>query len=341
MSAHSQKRVAFQLLQFLKQSIDDGSIKSDDVEGIEVASQCISEAFGVDIESAADQQAFKLDQSLTTVLDKYAQQQQESSASTAQPAKAPATPEQKAQAEKAKARGNQLMASKDYEGAIKAYAEAIEADDKNPVYWSNRAAAHSQLQNHSSAISDARQALTIDPNFSKAYSRLGHALFSSGEYQEAVEAYEKGLELDPSNATMKSSLATAKGRIPAPASTTSDESSSSPVSSRGAPGAGAGAGAGGFPGLPGGMDLASLMNNPAIMQMAQQMMANGGLEQLMNNPMLRNMMNGAGGGGGMPSLEQMMADPEMRRMAEQFGRSMGGGAGRGGGNNNNGDNMFS
>ncbi|KAM0786355.1 hypothetical protein ACM66B_001826 [Microbotryomycetes sp. NB124-2] len=337
MSAHSQKRVAFQLLQFLKQSIEDGSIKSDDVEGIEVASQCISEAFGVDLDSSADQQAFKLDESLTTVMDKHAQQQQ-SSASSSKPTKAPATAEQKAQAEKAKARGNQLMASKDYEGAIKAYAEAIESDDKNPVYWSNRAAAHSQLQNHSSAISDARQALVIDPKFSKAYSRLGHALFSSGEYQEAVEAYEKGLELDPSNATMKSSLATAKGRLPKPEASASDDAGSAPVSSRGAPGAGAGAG--GFPGLPGGMDLASLMNNPAIMQMAQQMMSNGGLEQLMNNPMLRNMMNGAGGAGGMPSLEQMMADPEMRRMAEQFGRSMGGGAGRGG-NNNNGDNMFS
>lgn len=30
------------------------------------------------------------------------------------------------------------MAAKDYDGAIKAYGEAIEHDDKNPVYWSNR-----------------------------------------------------------------------------------------------------------------------------------------------------------------------------------------------------------
>jgi small glutamine-rich tetratricopeptide repeat-containing protein alpha len=38
------------------------------------------------------------------------------------------------------------------------------------------------------------------------------------------------------------------------------------------------AGLGGGGGMP---DLASLMNNPMIMQMAQQMMANGGLESLM------------------------------------------------------------
>ena len=47
---------------------------------------------------------------------------------------------------------------------------------------------------------------------------------------------------------------------------------------------GAGAGAGGMP------DLASMMQNPMMMQMAQQLMANGGLERLMSNPSLANMV---------------------------------------------------
>jgi small glutamine-rich tetratricopeptide repeat-containing protein alpha len=46
-----------------------------------------------------------------------------------------------------------------------------------------------------------------------------------------------------------------------------------------------GGGAGGTP------DLASMMNNPAMMQMAQQMMANGGLERLMSNPAVANMVS--------------------------------------------------
>jgi hypothetical protein len=46
-----------------------------------------------------------------------------------------------------------------------------------------------------------------------------------------------------------------------------------------------GAGGGGMP------DLASMMNNPAMMQMAQQMMANGGLERLMSNPAVSNMVS--------------------------------------------------
>ena len=42
-------------------------------------------------------------------------------------------------------------------------------------------------------------------------------------------------------------------------------------------GGGGGGGGGGMP------DLSSIMNNPAIMGMAQQMMANGGLERMMGN----------------------------------------------------------
>lgn len=49
-------------------------------------------------------------------------------------------------------------------------------------------------------------------------------------------------------------------------------------------GGGAGGGAGGMP------DLASMMSNPAVMQMAQQMMANGGLDGLMGNPAVQNMV---------------------------------------------------
>ena len=50
---------------------------------------------------------------------------------------------------------------------------------------------------------------------------------------------------------------------------------------------GMGGGAGG--GMP---DMASMMNNPAVMQMAQQMMANGGLDGLMSNPAVQNMVCG-------------------------------------------------
>jgi small glutamine-rich tetratricopeptide repeat-containing protein alpha len=94
-------------------------------------------------------------------------------------------------------------------------------------------------------------------------------------------------------------------------------------------GAGGAGGAGGMP------DLASMMNNPAMMQMAQQMMANGGLERLMSNPTVANMvsciesrrfvvawltssahcqMNQMNSGGGLPSMQDLMANPELREL---------------------------
>lgn len=54
---------------------------------------------------------------------------------------------------------------------------------------------------------------------------------------------------------------------------------------RGMGGGGGGGGGGGMP------DIASLMSNPALMGMAQQMMANGGLENLMRNPNVANMVS--------------------------------------------------
>ncbi|GAA5940280.1 hypothetical protein JCM10213_008387 [Rhodosporidiobolus nylandii] len=338
-SATSTKRAAWATLDFLTQSLKDGSVKADDKESLEVAIQCIGEAFGVDLEQ---KEAYSVGKSLPALLDEAA-----AAAPSAAPTVKEPSADDKKEADAAKSKGNQLMAKKDYQGAIDAYTEAIEKDATNAVFWSNRAAAYSQIQDHKSAVRDAREALNIDPSFSKAYSRLGHALFSIGEYEEAVDAYEKGLELDPTNATMKSSLNTARSRLPASSSTPAAEEGSV---ERNAPAAGAGAGgAGGIPGFPGmgaGMPgLADMMNNPAIMNMAQQMMQNGGLEQIMNNPMMQQMMNAmGGGGGGMPDMNALMNDPTMRRMAEQFGGAMGGGrGGRGSGSGNDGgnSNMYS
>ena len=81
-------------------------------------------------------------------------------------------------------------------------------------------------------------------------------------------------------------------------------------------------------------DIASLLQNPMMMQMAQQMMANGGMERMMQNPAVANMvsastlclfvrgilirpfaqMNRVQNGGQMPSMAEIMADPNLREM---------------------------
>jgi small glutamine-rich tetratricopeptide repeat-containing protein alpha len=78
----------------------------------------------------------------------------------------------------------------------------------------------------------------------------------------------------------------------------SDDNSPAPRSAPGGAGPGLGAGLGGMADLLSGMggggggmpDMASIMNNPQLMAMAQQMAANGGLANLMQNPAVANMV---------------------------------------------------
>ena len=74
-------------------------------------------------------------------------------------------------------------------------------------------------------------------------------------------------------------------------------------------------------------DLSSIMQNPMMRNMAQNLMSNPEMmNNIMNNPQLRNMagrFGGGGGGGGagasgqgggMPNLSEMMNDPAIAEM---------------------------
>ena len=84
------------------------------------------------------------------------------------------------------------------------------------------------------------------------------------------------VELDPSNASLKSSLSTARSRAAEGSDGSRDVGASSPPPAGGAGAANPFAGLAGLGGLGGGAggmpDIASLLQNPQLMQMAQQMM---------------------------------------------------------------------
>lgn len=67
----------------------------------------------------------------------------------------------------------QSLLSQKYSAAIEKYTAALAIDSANPVYYSNRAAAYSSTGDHAAAVADANKALEADPNFVKAFSRLG------------------------------------------------------------------------------------------------------------------------------------------------------------------------
>jgi small glutamine-rich tetratricopeptide repeat-containing protein alpha len=212
------------------------------------------------------------------------------------------------QAEEYKNLGNQKLSAHQYQEAVDNYSKAIEFDPNNAIYYANRAAAYSHLNKHQLAIDDCNSAIAKNPNYGKAYSRLGLANFSLGKYAEAVTNYKRALELDPTNVTIKQSLDSAEkklreasnpggGRIPEGLADIVNNPLFQNLAQNLSAGAGAGAGAqganagtgadaGGNTEMP---DVSQLLNNPALLNMAQNVMSQPGFSEMLNNPAMMNM----------------------------------------------------
>lgn len=115
-----------------------------------------------------------------------------------------------------KDQGNRHMSNKEYEKALHEYNLAIQLSPSGPnshVYYSNRAAAHCYLANYDAATADCKTSISLNPSYEKAHSRLGLSLFFRGEYEDAIAAYSKSLELDPTNRASLSYLVKSKARL--------------------------------------------------------------------------------------------------------------------------------
>lgn len=144
--------------------------------------QCIGEAFEVDPSNETQRNLLSVKPAtLPSIFDVFLKTRDKlnapaaasPSSTTAPPQTAGPSDEDKAAAEKLKASGNALMSSKQYDAAIEAYTKAIALDPSNAVYYSNRAAAYSSKNDHTSAIADAEKAIETDSGFVRAYHRLG------------------------------------------------------------------------------------------------------------------------------------------------------------------------
>jgi small glutamine-rich tetratricopeptide repeat-containing protein alpha len=59
-------------------------------------------------------------------------------------------------------------------------------------------------QMYDMAIKDCEKAVTLKPDFAKAFSRLGTAHFQAGRFREAIDkGYKKALELEPGSAQVR------------------------------------------------------------------------------------------------------------------------------------------
>lgn len=238
----------------------------------------------------------------------------------------PVSEQNRLKAEALKEKGNAFMANQqEIREAVKCYDEAMNLNPANAVYYSNRAAANTSIGDYKAAITDCKLALVADPNFAKAYSRLGVAYSKCNKLQLALQAAEKAVSMEPTNERFLKGLEKIKELVSEGGGGRSAETNSGSVPPPPQPGAGmfgpggmenllsnfglggmgaglggagmGGAAAGGAPGAGapgmGGMfdgllnsgSLQSMFSDPSVMQSVAQAMQNPEMQNMVQNMM--------------------------------------------------------
>ncbi|KAI9854657.1 MAG: hypothetical protein M1830_006517 [Pleopsidium flavum] len=70
-----------------------------------------------------------------------------------------------------KQKGNKAFAAHDWLTAVDFYTQAIEANDKDPSFYCNRAQANIKLESYGYAVADATKAIELDPEYAKVHIR--------------------------------------------------------------------------------------------------------------------------------------------------------------------------
>uniref|UniRef100_A0A7E4UYW8 SGTA_dimer domain-containing protein n=1 Tax=Panagrellus redivivus TaxID=6233 RepID=A0A7E4UYW8_PANRE len=276
-----EKKLTVAFIQFLRQKVSQREFNEGGLESLEIAVQCLENAFSLGDKDYAFQPGKTLLQLLVDAEGLTGEEEP----------RAP-TAAEIAEANKFKEEGNEFVKANKLNEAIDKYNQAIKLT-RDPVYFCNRAAAYCRLEQFDLAIQDCRTALALDDKYAKAYGRMGLAFSCQNNYVEAVEAYRKALELDPNNESYKNNMAIAEEK-----KTQAEEqfrANPNPFGGLGGLGNLLG-GAGGPP------DLGSFLNDPNMMQTAMQMMNDPNIQNMMNS-MMGSFMGGAAPGGGAPGAE--------------------------------------
>ncbi|KFK37883.1 hypothetical protein AALP_AA3G041700 [Arabis alpina] len=107
------------------------------------------------------------------------------------------SPEAKAKAAEAKARGQDAFHRKDFQMAIDAYTQAIDFDPTDHTFFSNRSLCWLRLGQAEQALSDAKTCRELKPDWPKGCFREGAALRLLERFDEAANAFYEGVLLSP------------------------------------------------------------------------------------------------------------------------------------------------
>ncbi|KFD59101.1 hypothetical protein M514_00264 [Trichuris suis] len=208
------QRLVYSILEFLQEVIQRKSLPSDKNEAVEVAVQVLRTAFDIDPKD----ENLRTGVSLSHLFER--------AVAEIKPEDVPE--ELKAKAEALKNEGNDCMSFGAFDAAVQKYTAALDLH-RCPIYYCNRAAALSKLGEHRKALDDCKMALALDPDYCKAYGRMGLAYFNLGMYADAAETYKKAYELDPSNENFLCNMRLAENRASRQQSSTPDANSWRPA----------------------------------------------------------------------------------------------------------------
>ncbi|XP_040571764.1 uncharacterized protein [Lepeophtheirus salmonis] len=111
---------------------------------------------------------------------------------------------QKAVVEKDK--GNEFFKKGEYQRAVDCYTEGLKCDPKSAILAANRGMALLKLNREKEAEKDCTLAIMLDPNYAKAYIRRAYARSGLKRYSDAINDYEKVLQIEPKNKMAKTEI---------------------------------------------------------------------------------------------------------------------------------------
>ncbi|KAL9097763.1 MAG: hypothetical protein Q9165_000089 [Trypethelium subeluteriae] len=102
-----------------------------------------------------------------------------------------------------KEKGNQAVKEKDWPSALAYYTKAIDLNDKEASFYSNRAQANIKLEAYGFAIADATKALELNPDFVKAYYRRAVANTAILRHDQALRDWKVVVKKNPDDKVAK------------------------------------------------------------------------------------------------------------------------------------------
>jgi tetratricopeptide (TPR) repeat protein len=91
------------------------------------------------------------------------------------------------------AEGNMYARMGQVEVALNLYEAAIAIDDRNPMYYNNKAASLKRLGRMQAALEQYEQIATKFPEYGKVYLSMASTYIEVGNYQSAVKSYQSFL----------------------------------------------------------------------------------------------------------------------------------------------------